>query len=189
MNQVDSSYQSFVAQASKTEKDNFEQALVRETSIEKEVLEQNIRSDKEHLTIVNFCVNRFSPGAHLSSRTGYVWVRIEPLYSLKMKNFDIAIYNNRSKVMILVECKSGLHDAGREIADIGEKTRLAIANQNILSTMIGDNIGSLEFVLCVKAGLVPAAKSAIISSNPSCCLGLQTSLGPAFISRSSVRTP
>src|SRR6266704_1538545 len=107
MNEVDLSYQSFLAQASKNEKDNFEQTLLRQTGIERQVLEQNIKNDKEHLTIVNFCVNRFSPGAYLNSKTGYAWVRIEPLYSLKIKNFDIAIYNNRSKVMILVDCKSG----------------------------------------------------------------------------------
>ena len=170
MNELDTSYQSFLRQASKAERDNFDQALEKETRIEKEILEQNIRSDKEHLTIVNFCVNRFSPGAYLNSKTGYVWVRLEPLYSLNVKNFDIAIYNRRSKVMILVECKSGLYDANREIAEIGEKTRVANTNLGILSTMIGDSIRSLECALCVKAGLVPAARSAIISSNLPCCL-------------------
>ncbi len=121
MNGLEDSYKTFLRKLGTTEKNQLEERIAREESIETQIIEQNIRTDKEHLTIVNFCTNRFSPGSRINTKTRYVWVRVEPLYGAGFKNFDIAIYNRDPRIMILVECKSGLSDTNREINELVEK--------------------------------------------------------------------
>jgi len=155
---------------SKVEREQVEATLDTGIRIETEIIEKAIQSDKEHLTIVNFCINRFAPNSYLNIKAGYVWVRVEPLYGLGLKNFDIAIYNNITKTMVLVECKSGLREASKEVAEIEEKITIASANRNALGIMVGDEIAYLEFALCLKAGLASGAKSVMLSRNLKCCL-------------------
>jgi len=170
MTQLEAPYQVLLRTLGKTEKGLLEKRLETEELISRQIIETNIRSDKEHLTIVNFVVSRFIGGSHVNAETGYAWVRVEPLFGIPVKRFDIAIYNNQSKVMVLVECKSGLSDPNREIQEIQEKIQGAVDNRALLSEMVGDDIVITEFALCLKAGLIPAAKAAISSSSVPCCI-------------------
>jgi len=170
MTEIEDSYQTLLRRLGKTEGDRLDERVREQESVEIQVIEKNVQSDKEHLTIVNFCINRFSPGSRINVETGFVWVRAEPLYRLGIKNFDIAVFNYRTATLILVECKSGLSDANREVKEIEEKIQLAIVNKTLLSEVVGEKIGFVEFALCVKAGLVPAAKGAILSKKAAICL-------------------
>ena len=162
------------------ERQLLEQRMETQVGVQREVIEENVRSDKQHLAIVNFVVTRFEPGSHIHMETGYAWIRVEPLYGLGGRSFDLAIYNNQSKIMILVECKSGLSDAHREIKEIQEKIQNANDSREILSEMVGDDIAFLEFAVCVKAGLAPAARTAVLAVGAPVCVWEADIFGPSL---------
>ena len=170
MNDLEESYRTLRLKLGKIEKDELEERVAKEESIEAQVIERNIRSDREHLTIVNLCANGFSLGSRINTQTGYVWVRVEPLYGTGVRNFDIALYSGDSKIMILVECKSGMSDVNRELNELDEKIRIAALNRDSLSDMVGDKLSYLEFALCLKAGLSPITKPPMLTKNIACCL-------------------
>ena len=125
MDHLDSEYQSILRGLGRSDKAHLEDDLSKQTSVENQDIELQIRRDKEHLTVVNFCIGKFSAGSYIASKTGYLWIRVDPLYGSRGDDggvFDIAIYNSASKVLILVECKSSLREARRELGEL-EKRR------------------------------------------------------------------
>ncbi len=167
---VESEYQSILLRLGRREKSDLEGKLAEQIDAEKDIIEQNIHRDKQHLAIVNFCADKFGVGSRLSTRTGYVWVRVEPLYGLGIKTFDIAIYNRGSRALILVECKSALREARRELDDLKSKIEVTVAKKTELGNVVGDDISLLEFAFCLKAGDAPLAKPIIASQGIPCCL-------------------
>src|SRR6266487_5779647 len=79
---LESEYRSILQRLGKREKSDLEGKLTEQIDAERTIIEQNIYRDKQHLAIVNFCADKFGVGSRLSTRTGYLCVRVEPLYGL-----------------------------------------------------------------------------------------------------------
>jgi hypothetical protein len=178
---LESEYQSILQRLGKKDRSELEGSLADEIDAQKGVIEQNIYRDKQHLAIVNFCADKFSAGSRLSGDTGYFWVRVEPLYGLHVKTFDIAIYNKVTHALVLVECKSALREARNELRDLKDKIEVTNARKVELENVVGDDISLLEFVLCVKAGDAPLAKPILASQNVACCLWSADVFGETLI--------
>ena len=109
--------------------------------IEKEeIIKKEIEIDHKHLEIVNFCANLFKPFTMLYRETEYKLLLYEPLSELDIRNFDIAIYNTNSNVLILVECKSSYSDHKDKVDDIREEIKIMNENLAKLEDAIGDDI-------------------------------------------------
>jgi len=147
-----------------------DQIFQEQINVQKEIIQGNIRSDKEHLLLVNFCIDPFKYKSFLHNETGYLFLRVEPFYRLGLKDFDVAIYNAQSKALILVECKSSVYDGQKEVDDVIKKIAVANENHKLLEEIVGDEIQLKEFSICSKAGNVPKLKPAIISKNAPICL-------------------
>jgi len=167
---LESEYRSILQRLGKREKSDLEGKLTEQIDAERTIIEQNIYRDKQHLAIVNFCADKFGVGSRLSTRTGYLCVRVEPLYGLGIKTFDIAVYNRSTRALILAECKSALREARKELEDLKGKIAVTVARRIDLENLVGDDISLLEFALCVKAGDASLAKPIIASQGISCCL-------------------
>jgi len=163
-------YERLLASASPGEKVELKELFGRQTEIQKEIIETNIRNDRSHLTILNFCINPFYSGASISSKTGYLFIRVEPLYTLQVKNFDMAIYSKKSKNLILVECKSSISDEKGDVKDILEKINVADDNHALLENVVGDKITAKEYVLCSSASVIHKIKPVVVSKNAPICL-------------------
>lgn len=155
---------------SSEEKEELKGLFARQIEIKKEIIETNIRNDRAHLTIVNFCINPFYSGGSISTKTGYLFIRVEPLYTLQIKNFDIAIYSKKSKNLILVECKSSIFDAKKDVEDILEKIKAADDNHDLLENVVGDKITNKEYVLCSSSSEIHKIKPVVVSKNTPICL-------------------
>jgi len=177
---LEESFSALLRRTGDAERQLLEQRVETQVNIQRQIIEANVQRDRQHLAIVNFVVTRFESGYYIHTKTGYAWIKVEPLFGLGGKSFDVAIYNNQSKVMILVECKSGLSDARREIKEILEKTQNAYDSKESLSEMVGDDIASLEFAVCVKAGLAPAARTAVLAVGAPVCIWEADIFGPSL---------
>jgi hypothetical protein len=166
----DPDYQKFRDSLIDADKQILDQIFREQVSIQKEIIQENIRADKEHLILVNFCIDPFKYKAFLHNETGYLFVRVEPFYRLGLKDFDIAIYNAQSKVLILVECKSSVYDGQKEVDDLIETIAVANDNHELLEEIVGDEILLKEFSICSMAGYVPRLRPTIISKNAPICL-------------------
>lgn len=151
-------------------KEELDRIFNEQKSVQLEIIEDNISKDKEHLLLVNFCIDPFKYKAFLHSQTGYMFVRAEPLYRLGKKNFDIAIYNATSKVLILVECKSSIYDGKKVIEDLLQKIKVVDDNNSLLEELIGDEIKLKEYVICSMAGHLSKLKPFVIANDAPICL-------------------
>lgn len=167
---LESRFRALQSRLSKNDKAALDKQLASLIEIEGHNVEKHIDRDKRHLTIVNFCADRFSTGSWISRRTEYVWIRVEPLFGLGIKTFDLAVYNKSSKVMILIECKSSILEAEKEIDELIEKIGIMLTKKDQLETMIGDEIKVLEFALCVSAGNASQVRPLMVSKQANCCL-------------------
>lgn len=104
-----------------------------------------------HDTLVDICASAFGPTSRLFRETGYAFFSTEPLVEIGVRNFDLLIYNPSSKAAIFVECKGGLSNPARDIDAIYEKITEVERHREYLSVQLGDEIKSLEFVICVPA--------------------------------------
>lgn len=138
--------------------------------INQEVVRTNISTDRNRLTIVNSCINPFKYKSYVSGKTGYLFIRVEPLYNLGVKNFDVALFNNENKGLILVECKSSIFDAKKLVRDILKKVKVAEDNREKLENMIGDDISFAEYVLSSSPSETRNLKQAIIPEDAPICL-------------------
>jgi hypothetical protein len=91
--------------------------------------------------------------------------------------------------MILVECKSGLSDAKREIKELQEKIHVATDNRKLLSELVGDDIDILEFAICLKAGLAPSARAAVRSQDVPCSIWMADVFGPLLVLDNPEQSP
>lgn len=166
----DPDYQKFRSSLIDADKQVLDQIFREQFGVQKEIIQVNIRADKEHLILVNFCIDPFKYRAFLHNETGYLFVRVEPFYRLGLKDFDIAIYNAQSKVLVLVECKSSIYDGQKEVDDLIETIAVANDNHKLLEEIVGDEILLKEFSICSMAGYMPKLRPAIISKNAPICL-------------------
>jgi len=166
----DPDFQKFRGSLTDEDQQVLDQIFREQINVQKEIIQGNIRSDKEHLILVNFCIDPFKYRSFLHNETGYLFVRVEPFYRLGLKDFDIAIYNAQSKALILVECKSSIYDGQKEVDDVIKTIAVANDNHKLLEEIVGDEIRLKEFSICSKAGYIPKLRPAIISKNAPICL-------------------
>lgn len=166
----DPDYQKFRSSLIPADRQVLDQILREQISVQREIIQENIRTDKEHLLLVNFCIDPFKYRAFLHNETGYLFIRVEPFYRLGLKDFDIAIYNATSKVLVLVECKSSVYDGEKEVDDLIKTIDIANDNHQLLEEIVGDEILKKEFSICSMAGYVPRLRPAIVSKNAPVCV-------------------
>lgn len=130
---------------------------VRIKEIEKNLQETEIKSFENHFErseyhdkLVDICISAFGPESKCYNDLGYAFISSEPLVELGVKNFDVMIYNDKKKHAIFVECKSSVKsNRGKYISDAYEAKMNVIENQAHLEEMLGDEIETMEFVICV----------------------------------------
>lgn len=126
--------------------------------IEQEIQEDDMQSFSKnversgiHDTLVDICVSAFGPESICYNKLGYAFVSSEPLVELGLKNFDVLIYNQKTKHAIFVQCKSSLSNPGRDISDSYEAKEKVVENKTYLEDKLGDEIQTMEFVICIPA--------------------------------------
>jgi len=130
----------------------------RINEIEQEIQEDEMQSFSKnversgiHDTLVDICVSAFGPESICYNKLGYAFVSSEPLVELELKNFDVLIYNQKTKHAIFVQCKSSLSNPGRDISDSYEAKKKVVENKTYLEDKLGDEIQTMEFVICIPA--------------------------------------
>ena len=118
--------------------------------IEIESFKKHFERSEYHDKLVDICISAFGPESKCYNDLGYAFISSEPLVELGVKNFDVMIYNDKKKHAIFVECKSSVKsNRGKYISDAYEAKTNVIENQKYLEDMLGDEIETMEFVICV----------------------------------------
>ena len=123
-----------------------------EESIQKsemDAFKRDFEKSEYHDKLVDICNSAFGPESKCYTELAYAAVSSEPLIELGVKNFDVLIYNEKSKHVIFVECKSSTSGRGKYISDAYKAKMEVIRNQTYLEDMLGDEIRTTEFVLCI----------------------------------------
>ena len=76
---------------------------------------------------------------------------VEPLYILGIKNFDLAIFRNQNRSLLLVECKHSISDCRELIIDVVQNISETEKHHIDLEKLLGSSITQVEYVLCVPA--------------------------------------
>lgn len=114
-----------------------------------EAFEKDFERSGYHDKLVDICISAFGLESKCYTELDYAAVSSEPLIELGVKNFDVLIYNEKSKHAIFVECKSSTSCRGKYISDAYKAKMEVIKNQTYLEDMLGDEIRTMEFVLCI----------------------------------------
>jgi hypothetical protein len=75
----DPDFQKFRSSLVDEDKQVLDQIFREQINIQKEIIQENIRADKEHLILVNFCIDPFKYKSFLYNETG--------IYSLELSHF------------------------------------------------------------------------------------------------------
>lgn len=146
------SFDDFKQTLSSEQKRILNKILEQETRKKRRVLLEHIEMDQKHLEILNFCANFFVPGQLLPDKTGYFLVLVEPLYSLRIKNFDLGIFRKENASLILTECKSSISDPKELVDDLNGAIRATNERKDELEKVLGNKIADpIEFALCLPA--------------------------------------
>lgn len=151
-------------------KEKLDELFHEEESVQRDVIDQNIKRDREHLRLINFCADPFRYNGSLHKETGYLFIRVEPLYGSGLKNFDATIFNQSGKAAILVECKSSISDADKEVSEVARALGAASTHKAELERIIGDTINMMEYVICTNAAYASRVKNAVIARNLGICI-------------------
>jgi len=112
--------------------------------------ENHFERSEYHDKLVDICISAFGPESKCYNDLGYAFISSEPLVELGVKNFDVIIYNDKKKHAIFIECKSSVRsNRGKYIYDAYEAKSKVIENQKYLEEKLGDEIQTMEFVICV----------------------------------------
>ena len=138
----------------------------------KEVLRGEIDRDNEHLELVNLCYNVFTKTTETNKVTGYRVVLVDPLCTLRIKNFDLMLYNETNQTAILIEAKSSISERGKgsTIDETMQAASEAFSHKEKLESFIGNKIGKIEFVILSFAYYTDLLKNAVVSKNAGLCL-------------------
>lgn len=132
-------------------KEKFYKMLEELTNEKADLIRSEVKIDHKHLELVNLCATSFSPLSKLSNETQYEMIIYEPLFRRGIKTFDVAIYNAKSKQLILIECKSSITYLKRLSEEIRKSIKDTLNNKGELENIIGDEIKDIEYVYCVPA--------------------------------------
>jgi hypothetical protein len=158
---------------SKDQKDILDKLLQKHTDECEKLFFKEIQLDREHSTIVNMIAYAFSEVGPLSS-TGYHFITVDPLYKYRgekgNKIFDIVLYNRESKRAIMIECKSSIGKAHRDvIVPATDQVENTNNHHHELEEEIGGEIKDLEYVVCgISQDIEEVCK--ILKDEPLCLL-------------------
>ena len=114
-----------------------------------------ISIDTEHLRMVQTCSRAFC-GTELAEKSGFHFFCAEPLIEfggLKVgnKSFDLLLFNEERKKIILIECKSSIGDIKTLKTEIEQSIQLVEQNKEYLAERVMDEISwdDCEYILCV----------------------------------------
>jgi hypothetical protein len=134
---------------SDSQKELFDKIYKKLTDDKENLIINEIEIDHKHLDVVNLCANPFMIYASMNIETGYELRAYEPLYEGRKKNFDVAIYNPKSQIMILIECKSSYNYLRGAKEEIIETIKIVEKNLGRLQQIIGDDINHVEYAYCL----------------------------------------
>jgi len=157
---------------SSEEKETLKKIYDKKTKELKEVLGREIVIDNEHLELVNLCYNLFTKTTETNKVTGYRVVLVDPLYTLKIKNFDLMLYNEGIKTAILIEVKSSISERslGETVDETIQAANEARSHKDKLELFIGGEIERIEFVILSFAYYTDSLKDVVISKGASLCI-------------------
>ena len=115
--------------------------------------------------VVNLCANLFQQGTYLNNKYGYRVTLIEPLIEEGDKNFDLAIFNKRNNILILIECKYSISNISRELNNIGKSIKTSNTKHEKYEELLGNKIDKIEYVICVDSNNVPEITDKIHEKN------------------------
>ncbi len=162
-------YNKFRNKLSQDKRDELDAFYETKLKDNKERIENGIETDKNHLEIVNYCANFFQIGSIINLDLGYVLLVVDSLYGTGRKNFDLAIFHQERKHLILVECKSSISDINKELNDIKEKIDQTLENLEELTTLLGDEIIHIDFVICTDGNLALELVESILDKGYPIC--------------------
>ncbi len=139
------------SKAGKSIKNRIKEIEQEINDVEMQSFSKNVERSGIHDTLVDICVSAFGPESICYDKLGYAFVSSEPLVELGLKNFDVLIYNQKTKHAIFVQCKSSLSNPGRDVSDSYEAKEKVVENKTYLEDKLGDEIRSMEFVICIPA--------------------------------------
>lgn len=116
---------------------------------EMDAFERDFEKSGYHDKLVDICNSAFGPESECYNELAFAFVSSEPLIELGVKNFDVLIYNEKIKHAIFVECKTSTSDRGKYISDAYEAKKEVNEKQTYLENKLGDEIRTMEFVLCI----------------------------------------
>ena len=144
-------YDDFKHTLSEKEQQTLDLLLEEEIIKKEQVISDEIHKDRLHLDLVNFCANLFVPGSKLAEDTGYKFLMVEPLFSSGIKNFDLAVFRNENKSLLLIECKHSISDVKSLVLETISNISETEKHNGELQDLLGSQIDQVEYVLCVPA--------------------------------------
>jgi len=138
----------------KEKKKEYEKLMKEKIEENKNRLNTAFEEDKLHRIAVNMCCYPFCSNGYLKEKTGYFFIRADPLYELGryLSDFDFLLYNPMSNVAIFGEAKGSLssHQVNSEVSDVSKKINVVESNKEYIENeIIGDQIKKFEYVLAV----------------------------------------
>lgn len=163
-------YDVFKKTLSEHEQQLLEQIFEEDVKKKEQVISEEITKDRLHLDVVNFCANLFKPDSKLSQDTEYRFLMVEPLYSSGIKNFDLAVFRNQNRSLLLIECKHSISDVKSLVNETNENISETRAHLDELQSLLGSKIDQIEYVLCVPAINAPALVEEVADQNYPICV-------------------
>lgn len=155
-----------------SEKKLLQEIYDQETQQIKRELKAAIERDLEHLELVNICYNVFVQSTEFNRLTGYNVRLIDPLYTLGMKIFDLALFRKETSTAILVECKSSIssREKSKIVNETTQASEVVESNRIELEKSIGEQIKRMEFAICSYVYYSDKIKDTILSNDAKLCL-------------------
>ena len=112
-------------------------------------IETGISTDKDHRDLVNLCVFPFSK-RQFDEDLNYNFIRAEPLWELKVKNFDFLLCNFEKELLIFGESKSSIYNYADVIKEAAERRQIVEQNMDyIVKEYLGFKPKYIEYVIGV----------------------------------------
>lgn len=112
-------------------------------------LEEGLHTQNLHDELIQCCISAFNPESECCRDSGYEFATVEPLTELKVKNFDVLLYNEGQELGIFVECKTDCSDWSKEVTHAYEAIEDLERNIAHLEGELKLNIRQKEYVMCV----------------------------------------
>lgn len=112
-------------------------------------LEEGLHNQSLHDELIQCCISAFNPESECCRDSGYKFVTVEPLTELKVKSFDVLLFNDAQELGIFVECKTDSTDWSKEVTHAYEAIEDLEKNIDYLERELKLKIRQKEFVVCV----------------------------------------